>query len=304
MLTLNQIKFCEIHGCQPKVEWGPYPACKYEGVRYTGRTPFFDKRHGDNAFEYYFEPICDSYVTTRAVPAMTCEQREQVHRQLPWAVRTYYYGQNDPRPEPGSNITTLYDERWYGGMRSEGHRLLSSYVRLRPHITAKLERLTSRVLRPESQPPGPVIGIHLRGTDKGKYMQTAGSGAQVTPSQYMEYLEAFLKHHPNASAFVATDSPSFLAEVSERWPRDRVRWRSDVLRDERNVAFSGSGKNNFRKGEEVLLDSLLLSRCDFLLHAASGVAETAMYWNPLLHNRSVHLQYTKRRQRPDWFPPP
>ena len=34
---------------------------------------------------------------------------------------------------------------------------------------------------------------------------------------------------------------------------------------------------------QVLLDMLLLSRCDFLLHAASGVAEFAIYFNPALH---------------------
>lgn len=46
---------------------------------------------------------------------------------------------------------------------------------------------------------------------------------------------------------------------------------------------------------------LLLSRCDFLLHAASGVAEFAIYFNPRLHSNSVHLQYTQGRQLPAWM---
>ena len=120
-----------------------------------------------------------------------------------------------------------------------------------------------------------------------------------------------------------------------------------MLRDETNVAFGkGHKRDNFRKGEEVLLDTLLLSRCDWLLHAASGaepaaqfsaappqahllvhpparlpaahwpagprvvksrrrsatgVAEFAIYWNLQLHERSVHLQYTRNRQRPPWM---
>ena len=80
--------------------------------------------------------------------------------------------------------------------------------------------------------------------------------------------------------------------------------RDEVLRDENNVAFKGrgGGKHNYRKGEEVLIDALLLSRSDWLLHSASGVAEFAIYTNPALHNRSVHLQYTRRRQRPPWLP--
>ena len=108
----------------------------------------------------------------------------------------------------------------------------------------------------------------------------------MTPSEYLPYVRAYLARHPNASVFVATDSPSFLAEVLSRWPRGRVRYRTDVLRKESNVAFSSDKLSNFRKGEEVLLDMLLLSRCDFLLHAASGVAEFAIYFNPTLHRNS------------------
>lgn len=88
-------------------------------------------------------------------------------------------------------------------------------------------------------------------------------------------------------------------------PTGRIQYRRDVLRHEANVAFASSSAKagNYRKGEEVLLDALLLSRCDFLLHAASGVAEVAMYWNPSLHQHSVHLQYRRKRQRPPWFTP-
>ena len=48
-----------------------------------------------------------------------------------------------------------------------------------------------------------------------------------------------------------------------------------AARDEGNVAFNkGRKHDNYRKGEEVLLDMLLLSRCDWLLHAASGERPT------------------------------
>ena len=230
---------------------------------------------------------------------------------------------------------------------------MHSYLRLQPHVTARLKSLAQELLGQEphwhssggrrgarigrrghsssgstslmtrgksksksiegaraswSSRPGAVLGVHLRGTDKGKYLSTAGSGRAIGPSEYEPYVRAFLDSHgPNATVFVATDSPSFLAEVVAKWPTGRVRHRSDVLRHEANVAFAGGaavrGANaNYRKGEEVLLDSLLLSRCDFLLHAASGVAELAMYWNRRLHTHSVHLQYTHGRQQPHWMP--
>ena len=161
---------------------------------------------------------------------------------------------------------------------------------------------------------GPVLGVHLRGTDKGKYMSTAGSGRPIGPEEYEPYVSAFLRAHgPNATVFVATDSPSYVAKVEQTWPAGRVRYRRDVLRHEDNVAFAGGfgrrrasmrSADNYRKGEEVLLDALLLSRCDFLLHSASGVAEFAIYWGSRLHSNSVHMQYSRQRQKPWWFASP
>ena len=340
VLSLNQVKFCEMHACQPRIVWGMYPKCKYTGVRFPGRTPFYDAAHGPNAFEYYFLPVCDGEPAQSKSPMLTCDQRERVHRQLPWSVRTYYYGAGDPQPEPGHNESFAYDAAWYAGHRREGARLVSSYLRLQPVLLAKVDRLAEQLFGQRSA-EAPVLGVHLRGTDKGKYLQTAGSGRQVAPEEYEPYVRAFLAAYPRARIFVATDSPSFLQEVRDKWPRGALRFVGEVLRDEANVAFGkGHKRDNFRKGEEVLLDTLLLSRCDWLLHAASGaepaaqtalphhdparqpdrpparqrvvklrqrpvagVAEFAMYWNLQLHERSVHLQYTQNRQRPPWMKP-
>ena len=122
---------------------------------------------------------------------LTCEQRERVHRQLPWSVRTYYYGAGDPPPEPGLNVSITYDEAWYWRHRREGARLVSSYLRLRPRFRSRVKRLAAELFG-ERSADAPVLGVHLRGTDKGKYLQTAGSGRQVAPHEYEPYVAAFL----------------------------------------------------------------------------------------------------------------
>ena len=53
-----------------------------------------------------------------------------------------------------------------------------------------------------------MLGVHLRGTDKGKYLVTAGSGRQVPPEEYLPYVSAYLEAHPNATVFVATSPRS------------------------------------------------------------------------------------------------
>ena len=54
------------------------------------------------------------------------------------------------------------------------------------------------------------------------------------------------------------------------------------------------------KGVEVLLDTLLLSKCDFLLKSASAVSEFALYFNPHLINRSYDFGL-EDQPSPAWF---
>jgi hypothetical protein len=57
-----------------------------------------------------------------------------------------------------------------------------------------------------------------------------------------------------------------------------------------NIFLSDQG-SNYHKGLDVLTDSLLLSKCDFLIKSNSAVSEFAIYFNLDLHNNSINLQY-------------
>ena len=113
-------------------------------------------------------PLCEgSAPAQERAPTLSCEQREEVHRVLPWAVRTYYYG-TAARP---ARANDTYDGAWYGAQRAEGTRLVSRYLRLQPALGAQLLTLEHALLgRPAGARRGPVLGVHLRGTDKGKYL--------------------------------------------------------------------------------------------------------------------------------------
>ena len=50
-------------------------------------------------------------------------------------------------------------------------------------------------------------------------------------------------------------------------------------------------KNNYKKGEDALMDCLLLSRCSFLLKSSSALSQFAVYFNLALHENSLDLQY-------------
>ena len=64
---------------------------------------------------------------------------------LPWALRTYYYG------DAAHKANDTYDGAWYGSQRREGARLVRTYLSLQPHVEAKLANLSLALLGRTSQ---------------------------------------------------------------------------------------------------------------------------------------------------------
>ena len=75
-----------------------------------------------------------------------------------------------------------------------------------------------------------------------------------------------------------------------------------VLRSSGGCAIWNSslhGESAYRAGLEVLVDTLLLSRCTFLLKSASAVSEFAIYFNPRLALQSFDFNI-KDQPLPSW----
>ena len=65
----------------------------------------------------------------------------------------------------------------------------------------------------------------------------------------------------------------------------------EALRSERNAFADADVADNYKKGEDALVDALLLSCANFLIKPASALSEFAVYFNPDLHNHTLELQY-------------
>ena len=137
------------------------------------------------------------------------------------------------------------------------------------------------------------LGIHLRGTDKP-------GGTRRGAKAFLPLMEAYLCHRPHARVFVATDDERLLSELQEGvtalgLPPSRVVWRRDVLRGNSSLnpgfhADELSLSHHPSLAYDVMVDTLLLSKCDFLLKSISSVSEFAIYWNPHLHEHSYDVQ--------------
>ena len=133
-----------------------------------------------------------------------------------------------------------------------------------------------------------VLGIHLRGTDKG-------DGRKRTHvSEYLTYTEAFLTALPAGigKIFVATDDTRLLLylknNLSQKNFTDLYSF-DDFLRSDSNDATFRKFDNLTAVNQQVLQDILMLSACDYFIHGESAVSESAIYMNFKLHYRSINV---------------
>ena len=293
--ALNQLRYAEEHGLHPVVHFGK--ASGSDQVGRDGLNAFYDERFGTNSWDYYFEPVAgytyesiermisdpEARLSSGQIVSLDDDALWALHFDEPRSMFTYPYGCN------ASIAASSEPEAWYEDQRARARTLLERYVRVKPHIRDAVDRYWAEHLRDAH-----VLGIHMRGTDKGnRDARTGKVVAKVAPDnltrivraeEYFFCIDAYLEENPDARMFLATEQGEFVEAVRKRYG-ERVLSRKCI----RGKGF-GIGSNPFQlrddrgyeKGEDILIDCLLLSRCDFLLKCTSAVGEYALAWHEQL----------------------
>ncbi len=157
--------------------------------------------------------------------------------------------------------------------------LLHKYVHVKPHILEKVNSFCAKNLCGHH-----VVGIHYRGTDKI---------TEVPLISYDKIQQAFTNVYDNLSTaeqkniivYIATDDNLFLNYMLESLSVPII--YNDFVRSDDNHAVhwgcDDKYKSIYQKGEEALLDCLVLSKCAILIRTSSCLSFMAEYFNLVDH---------------------
>jgi hypothetical protein len=219
-------------------------------IEYGTSGTYYDPAIGPNWWEYYFEPVHVGY------------QGDSF---------THY-----------SVLSVVVDDCLYdlprmtefNICRKDAHRLIEKFVKLKPHIVDKVNQIVENVFGYSS-----MIGVHYRGTDKWTEAPIASydsvaAHVDKTISQLQEI------GHDDIKIFVATDEQSFLDYMRERYP-SKVVCYEECARSSTGEAVHTSGiATPYKKGEDAIIDCLLLSKTDVILKTSSNLSLCSAYFNP------------------------
>jgi hypothetical protein len=169
-------------------------------------------------------------------------------------------------------------------------RLVRKYIGINPSLLDRVDAFLDKHLNGKC-----VLGIHYRGTDKG---------AEAPPVSYSEVKASICQFLDDNSKFdclfVASDEQPFVDFIEKELGRQvPVVSHEDQERSKTNVAVHRSKEGDrYKKGEEAVLNCLLLSRCNALMKNASILSGWSKLFNPelpvVLLNRPFEGQL--------WFP--
>ena len=198
-----------------------------------------------------------------------------------WEIRSCLYGEPPERPVLPGVFDLAYDAPAHGAPRSllwarvlhtsvlggdwDGtHALWSRFFKVPHRIEARADEVAL---------PPDTLGLHFRGTDKNR--QTIDTNA-VSIDDFLTLAHAFVAEHPQVRClFVASDEPSVLARVRERFPALAVRGLGEVPFHKDLAAGAVAGK-----ADRALLDCVLLSRCRWVIKCSSALSGFAKVLNP------------------------
>ena len=165
--------------------------------------------------------------------------------------------------------------------REEGHGLIERYIRITPYIQMKIDTFVEQNFEDYF-----IIGVHYRGTDKD------------TEAPRVSYEDVFLEiskalnkiEEHEYKIFVATDEQAFRYLFPEQFPLQVI--YTDSIRSVNGEPVHMSQGNNYQKGEDAVIDCLLLSKCNFLIRTSSNLSYCSCFFNPtlpfILLNPGVH----------------
>lgn len=217
----------------------------------------------ENMWDYYFEPI-----------------QNDVKRQ-------YKNGSFNVRPYKDALSSENKDHlRLF-------NQVIKDRIRIKPEITAKADAFMRERFENKK-----IIGVHFRGTDIWK---SVGGGTsdifrKATPEKYFVELDKLLENGYD-NIFLATDEEAVYKQFKDRYGGKLLSYSKHRSTDKRVIVHylteNKPGEHYpFTKkelGEEVIIDFLLLSKCDFFLYGDSNVSTVVRFFSPSTPSKNMDL---------------
>jgi hypothetical protein len=176
----------------------------------------------------------------------------------------------------------LRRDAWHnieGAYRANVSRVLHQHLKIKSGILEKVEAIWGEKFQGRR-----ILGLHKRGTDHGMH------GQLLDMDFYFSAVDQEIDRYD--CLYLATDEEETLAAFRKRYKN--VICLEDAYRStDGKCVHQNHFENNYKKGEDVLIEALLLARLNFLLRTQSNVTLFSILYNKDVPYKRIdtHVRY-------------
>ncbi|MDR3646568.1 MAG: hypothetical protein P4L22_03430 [Candidatus Babeliales bacterium] len=203
----------------------------------------------NNVWEYYFEPV---------------SKLKKIKDDI---VYSNYYSPDK------FGINAWSDLAYNSTYRSLFNSIIKKYVKIKPNIQNTINAFYKKNMQGKTN-----IGIHIRGTDKFTEI------SRVNSKKILDYANQLAQNFgKKCQFFIATDEENII-KLAQSCLSSKVVFYDAHRSNNSNPVWKVFKQNKALLGEEILIESQLLSKCDYFIHTISNVSIAVCYFNPSLKN--------------------
>ncbi len=122
-----------------------------------------------------------------------------------------------------------------------------------------------------------ILGIHFRGTS---YKRSPGHPLPATKGQMYKMTKKIIEREKVDKIFLVTEELNYLNFFKKKFP-DKLLYLNCCFRSDKNDAFKKYPRrlHRYKMGREAILETLLLSKCDYFIYLCSNVSSAAISFN-------------------------
>ena len=218
-------------------------------VDWRARSLYFDPKVGGDAWSSYFMQsrfdFGASFFKTRPISV------------------PYFPGAQEFSPYDGLTV------------RQSVGRAIASFCAVRPEIMDKVNHFTRSKFS-----PGGMVGVHVRRTDAARGEENR---RVLSIEHFISATEDALRERALSGVFLASDDAGVVGEFRKAFGDSVV--TTDSIRSLDGTSLHGHYDGGVagsprQKGEEVLIDALLLAKCEFIVRGHSRVTCFSLCLDP------------------------
>jgi hypothetical protein len=161
--------------------------------------------------------------------------------------------------------------------------IIKTYIHLKSHVQEKIEQFLER----NTQPSDKILAVHKRGTDH------ICDAPLLNTQTYLKCIDEYIDSYDKL--LLCTDEEYIIDEFKQRYGDKLIYYSSIRATENNNIGIHQSVGllDPYKMGEDVIIETYLMSRSDFLIKTVSNVSNAALLINPSLKYVEIdtHIDY-------------